>query len=267
MNRRNLPATFADFANRGPNDDKGTPSPGGGGGDGGGFDEDKLNRVINAAVSSQLGRRLESALAPLAEQIAGLASAQAKPEAKPEAKPSAESGDIAELRETVANLTKAIAAKDQAAEEKDRQHREDQLISQIRDGLVQSGVKKELLPGAVATFRSKLKVDENGKPTYIKRDNGYDEHLDLSGGLKDWTESDTGKAHLAPVQSGGAGTSVPNAGVRNATVINPATLPQDPEARAKVLKNHRIAEAKKDLRKNVGELMGGGRIRLSGGTE
>lgn len=246
------------------------PDDGGKGGDDGKDKEDpeeRMIRMVNAAVSSQIGRKLESAVSSAVESAIApvLAKLTKEPDDKGGKDKSADPA-MASMQAQIEALTNQIAEKDSTAAAATKQHREEQLVAQIRESLTQSGVKKELMDGAVATVRTKMQInEETGAVTYRKQNQGWHEDISIEAGLKDWTDSDTGKAHLAPVQAGGAGTSPQTGGgAGGLPALNPATLPQDPEARSRVVKAHKIAKAKQDLRHHTTELMSGGRISLSG---
>lgn len=266
MNRfRNLMAIFATFAPDGVK---------GGGGDdkskGGGTTDDlesKLLRMVNAAVTSQLGRKLDPGLADsIAALTAKVEALSLAPKIDDKSKDKGgTSPELAALQAQVEALTNQIAEKDSSAKETTKKHQEEQLVAQIRENLTQAGVKKELMDGAVATVRAKMTInEETGGVTYRRQNDGWHEDITPEAGLKAWTDSDTGKAHLAPVQAGGAGTTPPGGG-RPGAVLNPASLPTDPAARAQAIKAHKIAVAKQSLRKHTATLMGGGRVQLSGG--
>lgn len=229
--------------------------------------EEKVLRMVNAAVTSQLSRKLESsvtaavtaAITPVLDQL------KTPPAGKPKENPQADPA-VAELQAQVAALTNQISEKDSTAAASTKKHREEQLVAEIREGLSKAGVKPELLDGAALTLRAKMTIDEKtGKASYRKQHSGWHEDLDPQAGLKDWTGTDTGKAHMAPVAGGGAGTVTPGAGSGRA--LNPATLPQDPAQRAKVIKAHKIANARKSLRENAVAMVGGGRIQLGGSAD
>lgn len=262
MNRfRHLMAIFATFEGDGA------------GGGGGAKPPDKTKeleetvlKMVNAAVTSQLSRKLEATVATALETaltpiLARLETTPKPPEPNPG--PTADPA-MAALQAQVEALTNQINEKDATSAANTEKHREEQLVAQIREGLSQGGVRKELLDGAVATVRSKILIDkETGAVTYQNQKEGWVEPLTLDKGLKTWGESTTGKAHMAPVAGGGAGTAPVGGGITPLT-LNPATLPQDPKARQAAIKAHKVAAAKVSLRQNAAELIGGGKIQLSG---
>lgn len=266
MNRfRNLMAIFATFEGDG----------GKGGGGKAQTEEEKeaamearLIRMVNAAVTSQMSRKkpdagITEALEALAAKVDAIVSA--KPEDKGDK--GGPNPEIAALEAKITALTNQIAEKDSTSEADTKKHREEQLVAKIREGLGQAGVKKELLDGAVGVVRGKMTIDpKTGVVTYKKQNKGWHEDITVEAGLKDWAESDTGKAHLAPVEAGGAGTVTPAGGGGRAPIaaLNPATLPTDPTARAAAVKAHKISQAKQDLRHHSAALIGGGRISLGG---
>ena len=262
MNRfLHLMAVFATFA---PDDDKG-------GGAGGKkpddkTDDEKLIRMVNAATTSQLERKLEAAvsaaLAPIIEKISALESGGKKPDDKTD--DDSESPAMKKLLAEMESLKAQNLAKDTAAAATVKKHREEQLVAQIREGLSKAGVKPELLEGATSVVRGKMKIDEGtGEVSYTKQNAGWTDSLDVTGGLKDWCETDAGKAHMAPLTTGGAGTK-PIGGGRTTATLNPATLPDDPKARAQIVKAHKLAVAKEQLRHHTSELMAGGRVQIAG---
>ena len=259
MNRnRHLAAIFGHFALRAPDDGKG-----GGGGEGTSAEDEldaKIIRIVNSAVSSQVGRKLDAALTPLMEKIEAIGKPPT-PDPKPNPK-GGEDSDIAALKNQVAALTAQITEKDQESQSNAAKAAEATLMAQIREGLSGAKVRPELIDGAAAILRSKMTVAEDGTATYRKDNKGWHEDIPVEGGIKTWLDTDQGKAHLAPVDTGGSGT---RGGIRSAPTLNPATLPTDPEERAKVVKRHKVQKAKESLRHNVKELLSGGRVSLTTG--
>lgn len=267
MNRnKHLAAIFGHFALRAPDDGGGGGGGGGGTPPAGGGDEleDKILRMVNAAVTSQVGRKLDTAItaavAPLLEKLESLSSGGGnndKGKKKDDSDP-----EIAELRNQIAALTAQNAEKDQMSAKAAKEAQEATLMAQIREGLTTAKVRPELIEGAAAILRGKMKIGEDGTATYRKDNKGWHEDLPPEEGIKTWLDTDQGKAHLAPVETGGSGQ---RGGVRTAATLNPATLPTDPAERAKAIKRHKVQKAKESLRNHTKELLSGGRVALTTG--
>jgi len=230
---------------------------GGGGGDGGGTvdqaQRDLIMRTVNAAVTSQLGRKLpeaikegmDIALAPLQEQLAKMAGGGGGGKGKGKgAGEGSEDGEVGELRNQVKALTAQINNEKEARKVEADKHAQAQLEASLRGELSKAGVRAELLDGAVATIRSNVSVTESG-PTWRMQRQGYHEDLPLGDAIKEWIQTDTGKAHLAPANVSGSGNLPGKKGGPRPGPTPPDAASAKREEKTKALE--KLAEQTKDL--------------------
>ena len=177
-------------------------------GGGGGLDDsvrDELRRMVNATVSSQLGRKLDTAIksaldgamAPIAEQLQALTQGGGKGKRK--------ESDEEETKTKAGPDPEVVAMKKRlAAMEDERKQERAQADARERDGMLREalgkiGVDSNRMRGAVAVLRDNVKKDENGEWVYKAQRDGYVEDLDLAKGAAEWGATDEGKSYRAPV--------------------------------------------------------------------
>lgn len=229
-----------------------------------GLTREGVLRMVNAAVASQLTRKLgpalKQAMQPLQDQLAGVLE---QPTSSP--KPDATDSGPDSKYDAMTNRIKALEAqvkdereKQRAADERNRQIR---LENSLRTELTKANVRPELLPGAVSVLKAKVTHGEDGEPVWRADRGGYHEDLSVAAGIEEWAATDVGKAHLSPrtVQGSGQG----RVGL-NSTSRKPAPAPADP----KQAKRQRIRQARADLVSGVREMLSAGAsIDLTGPTE
>lgn len=194
-------------------------------------EDERIGRVVNAAVSSQLKRggvkdiinaavqaALEPAMATLTETItktlkaAGGGSGDGGDgggdnkgaKLPPDVQKRIDEIERSNKRLTEENATsKAEAARERLA----NQQAEERQI--LRKELAASGVSEERIDGALAllyTERKKVKRDGEGKIRFSTTKDGYPEDVDVSVGVAEWTKSAEGKAYLPADNVSGTGT-------------------------------------------------------------
>ena len=106
-------------------------------------------------------------------------------------------------------------------------------------------------------LRENIKRTDDGQLTYVAQRNGYTEDLALGDGIKDWLQTDEGKAYLAPKDVGGTG----NAPGRVASgAPRPGARPTDPAA----ARAQEVQQARQNLRGAVAEMLTEGQIAITG---
>lgn len=246
---------------------------GGAGGQGGGGDpapaftseqQAFIGRVVNAAVTSHIERKLNStvdaavnrAVSPLSEKLDILVAGAGN-------KPNPNDGGGGQSDPAVANQLKAMQERMNASEQRAKDlaatRRKERAESKLLGALTTAGVRKELLPGASATLFSNIIIpDDDEKPAVWRAQrNGYHEDLEISAGVAEWTKTDAGKAHLAPISASGSGAGRPGVGGGP----RPGATPTTPEQARKMRK----AAARQNLRQQIGAIVSeGGQIALTG---
>ena len=232
----------------------------GGGGGGGNALEQQIAQAVNAAVTAQLSRKLGPALAaalgPIQEQIQALTPAPAPD--TPDTGNAGDPGASDELANQVRALRQQVKAEQDARKREAERHRDAQASARLRDALTAAGVRKELLPGAVATLRDRLVARNDGTLVWRATRQGYHEDLEVEAGIAEWATTDIGKAHLAPADVRGSGQGRPgaNGGPR------PGPMPPD----SRTAKRQRRQEARKQLFQQFGQMVaGGGRVAITPG--
>jgi hypothetical protein len=211
--------------------------------------------TVNAAVTAQLGRKLSGAIAdaigpalePITQQLSELGGklkggAPAGAGAAPGAAPGAQQqggGDpaVAELTKTVADLQAKLKAKDEQAEKDKLTTSIAQRDAKLTELLTGGGVDKLRLRCAAAVVAGSLVQQKDGSWKYKAQRDGYEELIDPDAGVKEWLESDEGKAYIPATAAAGGGSGARPKGKPNAPGGRP--MPQDP----KVAKAERKANA------------------------
>ena len=203
---------------------------GGGGGGGGGDDtisqstRDLIMRTVNAAVTSQLGRKLPEAikdgmgeaLSPLQDQLKAIAEGKGGGTSGGtggggEAGKRGGDPQVGELQNQVKALTAQIQNEKEARKSEAEKHAAAALDADLRNALAKAGVRQELMDGAVATIKGNVTRGDDGGTIWRMQRQGYHEDLQLADGIKEWLGTDTGKAYQAPVDVSGSGQK-PGAG-------------------------------------------------------
>ena len=252
----------------------GDPGPGGGGGTPPGGtgtpppedDEAKTSRMINAAVTSQLSRKLPAMVQQAVTEVVPTIVSQIRESLQTTPPGNQGQGDkgnkpdpqVTAMQNQIKQLENQRVADAMNA-------RNSENDSQLRQALTVAGVRPELMAGALATLRGNVHtpVDDKGMPSgpsvYKAQRQGWEEEVSIEAGVKEWAATDQGKAHLAPVQVSGSGN---RPGSRGGT--RPGPTPPDP-AQAKAMKKR---EAGKKLMQGMAQLVaGGGSIALTGGGQ
>lgn len=227
--------------------------------------KDLILRSVNAAVSSQLGRKLPQAVAegvttaitPLQEQISQLGqnNAAGAPANQRNGQGNQGGQPNPELANQVKALQNQVKESEQKRLEEAQRHQETAIKSELRSQLGQAGVRAELIEGAVATLRPNLVRTDEGIFWRAQRQ-GYHEDLGVQAGILEWASSDVGKAHLAPKQFGGSGAQQ-----QRGTGPKPGNEPIDPKLAAA----QRRQVARKTLFQQMGSLIASGpSVNLTG---
>lgn len=262
-----------------------------GGGGNGGLDDatrDEIRRLVNATVSSQLGRKLDTAIkgaldgamAPISEQLAKLTAARGDDDDDDDAPPTkkggkgADRGDRGNRQQQRDPEFVAMQKKLQAIEEERKTERAQaearERDSFLREQLGKLGVDQNRMRGAVAVLRESVKKDpETGDWIYKAQRDGYVEDLDLSKGVAEWGNTDEGKSYRTPPGKGAGGNNgqqrQQGAGGGQVNVIgtkpnggnNSAAQKKEQDAAAN---QQRKAEAVDKLANAVNSLVGGANI-------
>lgn len=240
----------------------------------------EIGQLVNAAVSSQLQRKLPNAIKASLDE--GLAPIMAKlnegggsrrraadddqedPDDDLEEQPTKGKrgkGQRAAARDPeTENMRKRLATLEEERKTEREQTRNRDRDTVLREQLTAAGVEPNRMRGAIAVLRESMKYDDKvGEWAYKAKRDGFEEDLDVETGVNEWAGTDEGKSYLAPPattqQRGGSGTRVgtTGSGGRTGGVIGggrPATDPKQAKAQGK-------ADAVKSLNDAVGSLMGG----------
>lgn len=203
---------------------------------GGGITEQRVSEMINAAMTGRLKRfgeeitgsvksMLAESLTPLQEQLGALKQPPQGPQK------GGEGGQPDPRVVELENQLKAMQAKqkerEEAAARQAKELEEREIASALREGLTKAGVRAELLDGALAVVRQRVKRTAEGHVVVTAQREGYTEDLPLDKALGEWANSDVGKHYLPPKQTGGTGTR-PGQPAMPSGPIKPGT----PEAKA-----------------------------------
>lgn len=247
---------------------------GGGDGGGGGGDpmadatRDLILRTVNAAVTSQLSRKLPQAITdgvtaamqPIQDQLGKLVGGAGDGDGGAGGNGKGDTSDprVAKLLKEQDAMKAQLAAERKAREDQAREAAEQRRNSQLQNILQKTGVEPLRMKGAMAEVLANIQQSEDGQVFYRTNRNGYDEDLALEDGIRAWADSDVGKSYMAPKNVNGSGASAPGrqGGPR------PGKAPLDPAA----AKAQRMAEARTELHSQVKSLLGGGTVTLGGGN-
>lgn len=234
---------------------------GGDGGDGGDAEvddktRDLIIRTVNSAVSSQMGRKLPTAIeqgvtaamVPLQESIQALTGAQGG--GAPAKGGAGENPEIVELRREQKALKAKLADEKTARETQEKDAKSAKKRSKVQAALGKAGVAPLRMKGAMAEVMDNIQTGDDGQVFFRDQSKGYEEDLTLAEGMKRWGGTDVGKSYLSPKDVSGSGANKPgqSGGGR------PGNAPTDP----KVAKAQRILDARKRLRGEVAAMVGGG---------
>lgn len=184
---------------------------------------ESLGRIVNAAVSGQLGRKLRSSIssavaeamqAARAEQDQGGGRRRTRDDddtdddegdddqppqqqrGKSKGKSSARDAEIEGMKRRVAQMEAERKAEREQAIARERD-------ATLREHLTRIGVEPNRMRGALAVVGGMIKRDDKtGSFSYTAKRDGYDEDLDLDIGIKEWAGTDEGKSYLAPQGNG-----------------------------------------------------------------
>lgn len=136
--------------------------------------EDAIAQIVNAAVSSHLkrslGKAIEEAIKPVAEQLSQLKTAREEAPPQDTKKKSDVDPEVVALKKQVADLTTAMQRSAEEAAAAQRQAREEKAYASLRDQL-QGKVRPEALPIALDVIRARklLTINEDGTVTFRHR--------------------------------------------------------------------------------------------------
>jgi len=248
---------------------------GGAGGDGGGggapspsafsADQEKtIARIVNAAVATHMERKLDSALSPIKTTLESLGVHRTQDGAQGGGSSQSGGGDAQGQNqggqsEEVKRLQKALDQERQIRLDNEKKSLEAKRDGTLKDALNSTGVEPRRIRGAMAEVMANVRQLKDGSYVYISTAKGYDEEIPLAEGVKEWAETEVGKAYLAPKPGGGGSGTVPAHGGPR-----PGGRPVDP----KQAKAERIAEARRQLPSLAAQLIGGGgQVQITGGED
>lgn len=239
---------------------------------------DEINKLVNAAVGSQLGRKLgpalETAMSPILEKMQAIAGGKAstgdeggtgeRQGPKGGKVPEGETEREKELRLRVEELDRKSKQMDAERKTERDNARNAKRDATLREELTKNGVDPMRMKGALAVLRESTIVDEkSGDVIYKAQREGYVDDLDVAKGVKEWADSDEGKAYRTTKQPEqrrvvtgavnviGASGGSSGAGGKGGKGPDPAKVERKEAALDK-------------LTGAVGELIGGGNINVGG---
>jgi hypothetical protein len=178
--------------------------------------------TVNAAVSTHLGRKLTGAIAeaigpalePITAQLAELGKlkgGQQQGAAGGGAAAGAGGGGttdpaVAAMQSELTKLQAQLKARDDEAAKSKIATAAAQRDGKLTELLTAGGVDKLRLRGAAAVVRDSLVQDKDGSWKYRAQRDGYHEDLEVGAGIKEFLETDEGKAYL-PATAGANGGS------------------------------------------------------------
>lgn len=204
------------------------PDEGGkGGGGGGGGDDDKkamtkeeitklIDSTVTGAMTNWAGRitkNLESKLSTIGDDLLKKLSEKKDDDADPSKSKDPPDGD-SELSRQLARMKteregdlKRIQRLEEGIKQKDTALEERTFRSELLEALNAAGVKKELLPAALALHRSsgQFKIKEGIVVGTIKLSGGVEDEVPAVKAIKAWIDTDEGKQFLPAVDTGGTG--------------------------------------------------------------
>jgi hypothetical protein len=215
-------------------------------------------RTTNAAVASQLGRKLPSAIAegmatamqPIQDQLAQALGSPAGGQPPAGHPPAGTDPQIAKLLQQNENMQKQLEVERTARETQEQKTKDAGRQSALQNALAAAGVEPLRMRGAMAEVIANVQNAEDGSVVFKSNARGFDEELDLTEGIKSWASTDIGKSYLAPKNVQGSGHTTPGA---RTTPRAPGQVPADP-AEAKAA---RVAEARAKLPGQVAAMLGG----------
>lgn len=155
--------------------------------------ERKLPAKLKEAITGEMGSLREGIVEDLRKAgFGGGTPAGDKPKepaAQGQGSPTKDP-EVETLRAKVKAMEDQSAAERRAAEARERDGR-------IEEGLKKIGVEPNRMRGAIAVIRESVKKTEAGHVYKAQRD-GYEEDLPLDKGIKEWGDTDEGKAYRAP---------------------------------------------------------------------
>jgi hypothetical protein len=189
-------------------------------------DEQKteIGQIVNAAVTSQLGRALPKALEglKLGETIAELVK-KAMPEPAPPPDPNKTPDNkpdpkVVALEENLKSISEKLKAADERAAAAERKSKEDGARLSLR-GALEKHVRPEALDMVSKLLfdaEKRVTFDENGNPLFGIRRAPYagaaeeDAVVPLADGVAHWLKSDDAKIFVPPPQPGNQGSRGPS---------------------------------------------------------
>ena len=233
----------------------------GGGGGGGGPElgdgvRDLIVQTVNAAVSSQLGRKLP---AVVESTVTGAIAKAMEPLHEQLSKQRQGGGDEKDqTAQQIKNLQAQLADRDRRDQERAEAEREMRKRGAVKDALLQAGVRPVQINGAMAEILPHVKMSETGVE-FVQQRNGYDEQLTLENGIKEWSSSDVGKAYLRPVDTAGSGARQAQgqgSGRQPASTVDTSGMTP---------REARVAQARAALAEQSRLLVGGAMVNIAGG--
>lgn len=204
--------------------------PGGGGNEPtkpGLSDEQKteIGQIVNAAVTSQLGRAIPKALEGLKlNELIGKAIKEAMPAQPPPSgdppknEPPKQDPKVALLEENLKALTKKLEEADEARKAAEKKSRDDGARLALR-GALEKTVRPEALEMATRLLfdaDKRITFDDSGNPLFTIRRAPYagaaeeDVAVPLADGAQHWLKSDEAKLFLPPPSASAPGSRGPS---------------------------------------------------------
>jgi hypothetical protein len=178
--------------------------------------------TVNAAVSTHLGRKLTGAIAeaigpalePITAQLAELGKAKGGQQQGAPGGAGAGAGAggatdpaVAAMQSELTKLQTQLKARDDEAAKAKIATAAAQRDGKLTELLTAGGVDKLRLRGAAAVVRDSLVQDpKDGSWKYRAQRDGYHEDLEVGAGIKEFLDTDEGKAYL-PATAGANGGS------------------------------------------------------------
>ena len=146
--------------------------------------------------------------------------------------------------------------------------REAERDQSLREMLGEAGVDKNRLRGAVAVLRDSTRwLDKEQRWTYVSKRDGVDEDLDMSEGVRGWTETDEGKSYLAPPTQPARGAPTAGNGAtqhRSGSGSRPATGARSGAAPAQSARDAKVQQRQDAVNNLAGAMdaLAGGNITI-----
>ncbi len=186
----------------------------------GGITAEQLTKMVNSAVTSQLGRYRQKAdeqFATISNQMATLVEAVSnQPEPTTKEATSEEQSQVAseyearmkKMQAEMKKIENNLAERTRQLQEQESQARDQAARGALRDALAEAGVPADRLKQAVGFVydaEKRVSYDENGELGFSVQESWGVDRLSVSEGAAKFLESDEGKMYLPPRDAGGSG--------------------------------------------------------------